>query len=393
MIDRRKFCALSSATLASLAWVGGDRIWSGLGQEREPLAAPRGDKLLIVQFGGGARYSETMGDPQHRWIPRLWNDLTPRGALFTDLRVEGKVVHPNSTGSILTGHWEWDDLDWSKPVKHPTVFEIYRRAQKAGDLKAWAFIYASILAKAGESSAPGYGQAYAPNIVEPPTIPRSTAEQMDRLMQQAAATGATENGLQAAGACARLARETSRISLAGLRSNEARAFTEDFFRKWQQSKRSTSHDVFIAEAAMACMEDFEPEVVAVCFGEMDCAHYGSWSRYVEAIHQTDALTYRLWETLQSLEAYRDKTLMLILPDHGRELDETGGLGFVHHSDFYTDTGADEGCRRVWMLALGPGVPTGRKFPQRVPITAAAATGLEFLGHQASPGAAPSVWRR
>ena len=41
-----------------------------------------------------------MGEPQHRFIPRLWNDLVPRGTLFTHMRVEGKVVHPNSTGSM-----------------------------------------------------------------------------------------------------------------------------------------------------------------------------------------------------------------------------------------------------------------------------------------------------
>ena len=29
--------------------------------------------------------------------------------------------------------------------------------------------------------------------------------------------------------------------------------------------------------------------MSVDFGEIDCAHYGSWSRYVEAIRRTDEL--------------------------------------------------------------------------------------------------------
>ena len=82
--------------------------------------------------------------------------------------------------------------------------------------------------------------------------------------------------------------------------------------------------------------------------------------------------------------------MLILPDHGRELDREGYFGFIHHSDFYTDKGADEGCRRVWMLALGPGVKAGKRIEKPIPITAAAATGLEYLGLEASAGAQRSV---
>ncbi len=57
--------------------------------------------------------------------------------------------------------------------------------------------------------------------------------------------------------------------------------------------------------------------------------------------------------------------MLVLPDHGRELERPGGTGFIHHSDFYTGQGADEGCRRVWMLAVGPGVPAGRRSDRPV----------------------------
>jgi hypothetical protein len=161
-------------------------------------------------------------------------------------------------------------------------------------------------------------------------------------------------------------------------------------KRWKDGTGTTSHDAFLTDRAIACMRAFEPDVLAVEFGEIDCAHYGSWSRYVEAIARTDELTMRLWRATEELPAYKGKTLMLILPDHGRELDATGRWGFIHHSDFYTDEGADEGCRRVWMLALGAGVQDGRKIEKPVPITSVAATGLEFLGLDASRGSASSV---
>jgi len=139
------------------------------------------------------------------------------------------------------------------------------------------------------------------------------------------------------------------------------------------------------------MHRFAPDVMAVDFGEIDCAHYGSWSRYVDAIRRTDELTWKLWRATEQLDQYRGRTLLLILPDHGRELDRPGRWGFVHHSNFYTNEDADEGCRRVWMLALGPGAKAGHRIERPVPITAAAATGLEFLGIEASVGAEKSVW--
>ncbi|MBN1343448.1 MAG: hypothetical protein JXQ73_12245 [Phycisphaerae bacterium] len=391
-IDRRTF--LRSAISAGVATTLGHgaaspkRSSAATASPKRPQSDAR--KLILVVFGGGTRSSETIEDPQHRYIPHLWNEMIPRGALLTNMRVEHRVVHPNSTGSILTGHWEWDDIDWSKPVSHPTIFEVYRKARRAPDPSAWAFVYASILAKAGHSLAPGYDASFGANVVEPPTIPRSTAEEMDRLMHAAATTGGIEAQLQAARRCEQLTRSTSRITHAGLRSDAARTFLHAEYDAWKSGHGTTSHDAFLTDRAIASMRQFAPDVITVAYGEIDCAHYGSWSRYVEAIRRTDELTHRLWQTAETLDAYRGRTLMLILPDHGRELDAPDRWGFIHHSDFYTNQGADEGCRRVWMLAIAPGVRAGRRLACPIPITTAASTGLDYLGLSASPGAAPSA---
>jgi hypothetical protein len=374
MINRRQFIgSMAGLSVAALAGLG---------------ASTDRRKLIIVQFGGGVRCSETIDESGRKYIPHLWKEMVPRGTLFTNMRVDGKVVHPNSTGSIVTGHWEWDDLDWSKPVKHPTIFEIHRKATGAPDTKAWAFVYASILAKAGESQAGGFGA----NVVEPPTIPRSSADEMNQLMSHAAATGLSGAELDAAAKSAALARSSSQIARTGLRSDNARAFLDRQYAKWKSATGTTSHDAFLTDCALAAMREFAPDVMLVAMGEIDCAHYGSWSRYTDAIRRTDELTWKLWRATEELTEYRGRTLMLVLPDHGRELEESSGTGFIHHSDFYANKNADEGCRRVWMLALGLGVARGRTLTTASPITAAAGTGLEFLGLKASPGAAASVLR-
>lgn len=392
-VNRRQFLRAAAGVTASVA-CGHVRTCFGQSVHRSAssiLPPVERHKLIVILFGGGTRSSESIDDPEHRYIPHLWNEMVPKGALFTNMRVEHKVVHPNSAGSIVTGHWEWDDIDWTKPVAHPTVFEIYRKACRAPDTAAWAFVYASILAKTGESLAPEYGRRYAANVVEPPTILRCTAEEIDRQMYHAATLGSAEAEIQTAKACADLARSTSRIATHGLRSEQARAFMDAEYAKWKHDCGSTSHDAFLTDRAIACMQTFAPDVMAVDFGEIDCAHYGSWSRYVEAIRRTDELTWRLWQATEQIEPYRGRTLLLILPDHGRELDRPGHWGFIHHSNFYTDEGADEGCRRVWMLALGPGIKAGRQIDRPTPVTAVAATGLEFLGLWGLASAEKSVY--
>jgi hypothetical protein len=371
-------------------WSAGCRPAPSVVSASPSLCAGADRKLLIVLFGGGTRSSESVDDPAHRWVPRLWHEMAPRGTLLTNMRVEHKVVHPNSAGSVVTGHWEWDDIDWTRPVAHPTVYEIYRKARGAADTEAWAFVYASILAQTGHSESAEYGASFGANIVEPPTLPRATAEAMDVLLARAAATGSPEAEREAAAEAARLARADSRATTAGLRSAAAREFFVDRYERWKGGHGTTSHDAFLADCAVACMERFAPSVMSVDFGEIDCAHYGSWSRYVEAIRRTDELTWQPWRAVEEHDGYRGRTLMLVLPDHGRELDRPGHHGFIHHSDFYTGEGADEGCRRVWMLALGPGVARGRTIEHPAPITTVAATGLEFLGLRASAGSSASV---
>ena len=389
--NRRAFLsqAVRSGAVASLACIGAT---PGRSAPATPSSNPesRDRKLIIVVFGGGTRASESIDDPSHRHIPRLWEQLRPRGTLLTNMRVEHKVVHPNCTAGILTGHREWDDLDWNRPVAHPSIFEIYRKEKGAADTTAWAFVYASILAQVGCCRSTGYGLPFAANVVEPPTIPRTAADEMSRLLNRAAATGSPEAEGDAARQCAQLARDTSRLALTGLRSEPARAFVDREYRAWKSTVGTTSHDAFLANRAMACMRLFTPSVLVVAFGEIDCAHYGSWTRYVEAIRRTDELTWQLWQTAEQLDAYRGRTLMLILPDHGRELERPGGTGFIHHGDFYTGQNVDEGCRRVWMLAIGPGVTSGRTISDATSTFTAAATGLEYLGLQASPGAVRSI---
>ncbi|MGC2803076.1 MAG: hypothetical protein WCA41_14685, partial [Candidatus Acidiferrum sp.] len=90
--------------------------------------------------------------------------------------------------------------------------------------------------------------------------------------------------------------------------------------------------------------------------DIDIAHAGAYSLYIEGIRRTDRLCAELWKAIQSEPEYAGNTTVFILPDFGRDSDEdSGGNGFQHHR-----TG-DALSRTTWMLAMGPGVREGVVF--------------------------------
>lgn len=155
------------------------------------------------------------------------------------------------------------------------------------------------------------------------------------------------------------------------RSALLNAIQNDTPRYWD----SVRFDVFTHQAAVEHIRQHQPRVIYVAYGETDdWAHSGRYDLYAEAAWRTDDFIGRLWELLQSIPQYRNTTALLITTDHGRgsrPADWTGHGRDLPESD------------RIWMAALGAGVPArgvveGVATTQsQVAATAAALLGLDF----------------
>ena len=111
------------------------------------------------------------------------------------------------------------------------------------------------------------------------------------------------------------------------------------------------------------MRQLAPSLLWVTMHDIDIAHAGAYSLYIEGIQRTDRLCAELWQAIQSEPEYAGKTTLFILPDFGRDADEdAGGNGFQHHR-----TG-DAGSRTTWMMALGPGIREGVVFDRPLDST-------------------------
>jgi hypothetical protein len=145
-------------------------------------------------------------------------------------------------------------------------------------------------------------------------------------------------------------------------------------------------DAPIVYAALECLRADKPRVLYIMLGEVDeWAHQGKYDLYLDAAFRSDRFIQRVWEAVQSMPAYRDKTTLLLTTDHGR------GATTADWTDHGRKVPAAES---TWMAALGAGVPalgvrrSLTATTSQLAATIAAVVGEDFAA--AAPRAAPRL---
>jgi len=122
-------------------------------------------------------------------------------------------------------------------------------------------------------------------------------------------------------------------------------------------------DAFTHHYAKSAIEVEKPRIIFIGYGETDdFAHDGDYDQYINAAQRTDRFISEIWQQLQSMDAYRDKTALFITVDHGRG--EAPVETWQHHSSRravrespYLSRFEEGivGSDSVWMAAMGAGV--------------------------------------
>jgi len=147
------------------------------------------------------------------------------------------------------------------------------------------------------------------------------------------------------------------------------------------------YDSFTFNAALEYLKRHRPRVLYIGMGETDeFGHGGRYDHYLHSAHKVDENLKTLWETVQSLPEYRDKTTMIVTTDHGRG----------NAPDEWKSHGAEiAGSDRIWIAIMGPDTPALGERTNIAPVTqsqiAATLAGTLGLDYRAfSPKAAPPI---
>ncbi len=149
-------------------------------------------------------------------------------------------------------------------------------------------------------------------------------------------------------------------------ANEIQNYLPEYF---GQSER---FDVTTYAVARTYMASNHPRVVYIDFGDPDeLAHAGQYDSYLDAAHYLDAMIGSLWNMIQQDPVYKDKTTLMVYPDHGRGLE----------SKWTSHGSAVPHANETWLAVIGPDTPAGGEIKNATQIwqDQFAQTAANFLG--------------
>ncbi|HEX6802457.1 MAG TPA: hypothetical protein VF133_02170 [Terriglobales bacterium] len=310
---------------------------------RSPLvraaALQKRKKVVVITFGGGARDQETFAPEGQGNVPNMLRDLIPRATFFTQVVNRGILGHYVATASLATGAYETINNFAALPPENPTVFEYYRKELKRPSSDAWVVAPSNGFNHIGESSYRSFGPGLGARVILP-----------KHLLTAAMGGGHADY--------AHLLRDnyetpyfTPELSGGDVELEQLENLLKlsvDNFKAHARTLSSPDElSVFIAKQLM---RQVAPSLLWITMHDIDIAHAGTYSLYLEGIRRTDRLCSEMWKTIESEPEYAGKTTLLVLPDFGRDADtDAAGNGFQHHR-----TG-DALSRTTWLIAMGPGI--------------------------------------
>jgi hypothetical protein len=333
--NRREFLRNSAHLALGSALLGSRSV------ARAGVAAKK-RKVVVITFGGGARDQETFAPEGQENIPHLMRELIPQSTFFTQVVNRGILGHYVATASLATGVYETINNFAALPPEHPTVFEYFRKDLKRPASDAWVVAPSNGFNRIGESSYRSYGPGSGARVILPKHLLTAALSSghsdYQHLLRDnyetpfyAPELGGNEFELQQL-------------------ENILKLSVDDFK---AHARTLSSPDELSVYVVRQLMRQEAPSLLWITMHDIDIAHAGAYSLYIEGIRRTDRLCAEVWNLIESEPQYAGKTTLFILPDFGRDSDDdAGGNGFQHHR-----TG-DALSRTTWMVALGAGVREG-----------------------------------
>jgi hypothetical protein len=326
-------------------------------------ASFRPDRRLILVILGGVRRQETFSQKGKANIPHLYQDLLPSAVFYSTVRNEGVTSHFNSISSILTGTWQRVD-DWGKePPASPTLFEYARKQAGFPASEVWMVSSNKVVSsQIAASNASSYGHRYAANVAFPKAL-------LVAAVEEAIQKGHQGNMADRARVQAELEAVLQSSNYEGLVWNVAgeahgleaslEASVRSAIRRFIQTNAPTTGDQLTYFVSVEIMRQYAPSLLVVNFSDVEVAHFGSYSLHLAGIRNTDRLIHELWQEAETNPEYRGRTLMVVMPEFGRDPDGSNTNGFLNHRS------NDDTCRTIWMMCIGSRVGRGQTIERPV----------------------------
>lgn len=322
-----------------------------------------GGNIMRNMLSGAPPASSLIYDP---WTPILAEPLSSKGTLYKHMRyAEGPTGHFNGHSTVLTGHYNETSLNLNINPEYPTVFEYYRKHSEPSKnaINAWWLsLDLGPYPALNYSRHPDYGSIYGANYLSPfttfgsigfdyfSTLNTLHPEELTRLNELRTFLDSNFN--------------QSITDIPGIiNTSDDRADIQQFIIDIMNGSipfeyplpagiggEQLTGDLVNVAAAWKVLDQFTPELLVINTTNLDICH-SDFSSYISLLHRADYGMGWLWDKIQSHPVLANDTIMICIPEHGRNaepnaiLDANGLFAYDHTSD--------ENSRDVFCLIAGP----------------------------------------
>lgn len=330
--------------------------------------------LMTNMLSGGSSISPDIL-PAMDFLPPgpLSQPLQNFGTLFRNFRYkEGPTGHYNGHTVAVTGQYVGTDLNIREAPRNPTIFEYYRKHNSPQQTALNSWWVANSLGPypaLNYSSDPNYGPAYGANFMSPNFLINNDGNTM--LGNPTSFSSAEQAAVNAIRKFSNGVFNKSYVDpSAGITNTPADAqrlqsFISGLYGKLQNGQYNNPwglgsvmngdmYNVLFAEEIIA---EFKPELLVVNMQDVDIGHF-NFSQYANNLRKADYAAAHLWNMIQSTPGMANDTVMVIVPEHGRNFnantsaDAYGRLALDHTAPVDMVSG-DQMAREIFCMVVGP----------------------------------------
>jgi len=311
--------------------------------------------------------------------PNTGITLQQQGTLYKEFRMKyGPTGHYGAHATAMTGVYTGENLNINANPQYPTIFELYRK-HNSPSMSAknawWVSNSLGAYAHLNYSTYAGYGADFGANYIQPASI--ISQEGFDNLGNSRIYNNTEEEKIKALrGFCdAHFSSQYNGAANSITNTEEDKIEIEAFINQcfieaaagqfndpWGIGGGLYNNDMQTVNFAEKIIQEYKPELLVVNMQDVDIAH-SNFTLYANNIQKADYALAHLWNTIQNTPGMAEDTILIAMPEHGRNQDGNGLYdGYGREALDHTN---DDYSREIFSLILGPSgvVVQDQVFPQ------------------------------
>lgn len=295
--------------------------------------------------------------------------LQDHGTLYKEFRMaQGPTGHYNGHITALTGKYTNSSLNLKSNPDYPTIFEYYRKHNDSigamSALNAW-WISDSLgpYPALNYSKYPGYGAMYGANYMQPSSLisiagynaignPKNFSSAENTFASKVRGFCDDNFSNQFAGEQVGVVNESSD-------KEQLAEFINDMYQEalagnpeltaWGLGN-NVNNDVINVYYTEQVIKRFQPELTVCNMQAVDVCHT-DFTGYCNNLRVADWAVSHLWDTIQNTPGMADDTVLIVVPEHGRNL-EPNTVVDMYGRPAYDHT-SDDSSREIFCMIAGP----------------------------------------